>query len=145
MDGILSTQERYGALDQNKQAAIFLLTRPKEYSTLTKSKTIWNQPFNGPQKKEQWPKSKWEVLELTSSTATWFQTPSTEEVVKSYQLVEESSMQLSSLLNLDFSNLSSFAKSKHQTLSSEASIKSSAREEAWLSLKNQSKDSQLSF
>ena len=137
MIGISMMPRRSGASVQRLLVQISLSIKPRPSNILTKLRIHAKLPSNGPPKKPSWLKKTWEVLDSTLWTLPSTLTLSTEVVVKSSQLPEESSMLLNSLLSQDSSNQSSCAKSKPQMMLWEVSIKPLPKEEVSLLVKSQ--------
>lgn len=122
-------QRRFGALDQKPPVQIFWLMLPRPCNTWMKSRTPWKLPSNGPLKKLLWLRRTWEVLDSIFMMLPCTLMPSTEVVVKSFPLLEESTMLRNWLLDQDSKNPSSSAKFKHLMMLWEVSINAWPKEE----------------
>lgn len=104
----------FGVSDQRTLEETSWLIRLQEFNTWTNWENPWNLPGNGQPKKDHSAKRTWEESESILLTACYTLMPSTEEVVKSSQLPEDSTMHANWLPNQDSKSLSSWLKSLPQ-------------------------------
>lgn len=137
MNGIRTIPPRFGASDQKPMDQIVLLMSLRVFNSWMKSETRLKLPSNGLLRKVSWVTKTWEESELTSMMLLSTLMLSTEVVVKSSQLLEESSMLAFLHPNQLSKSQSSWSKSKPQMTQLVPSISAWPKEEESLLVKSQ--------